>query len=153
MYLMRVLPPRQLGKFMTDFDKVLHTGFEGLLGIKIDEKWWRLAQLPPKFGGMSLRSGLRTFGAQHLYSLAKSANNVDRIVNGWDVVDIARRETGVWLSKACEEKVDIEVLVNQLSAGKNNKPNDCIDGLNYNYSLAQLCELNEQKRISRLMSL
>ena len=40
MYLMRVVPPHQLRSFMVDFDKVLHEGFEGLLGITIEEKWW-----------------------------------------------------------------------------------------------------------------
>ena len=89
-YLMRVLPPRQLVNFMKDFDQVLKKGFEKLLGTTIGEKWWRLAQLPPKFGGMALRSGLRTQGAHHLYSIAKCANNVDRIVGGWNAVAVAR---------------------------------------------------------------
>ena len=80
MYLMRVLPPSQMETFMKDFDQVLKRGFERLLGIAIEEKWWRVAQLPPKFGGMALRSGLRTLGAEHLCSLAKSADLVDRIV-------------------------------------------------------------------------
>ena len=68
MYLMRVIPPRQMRSFMKDFDQLLKKGFERLLGIAIKEKWWRLAQLPPKHGGMALRSGLRTQGAQHLCS-------------------------------------------------------------------------------------
>ena len=87
---------------MVDFDKVLHEGFEGLLGITIEEKWWRLAQLPPKYGGMALRSGLRTLGAQHLCSLVKSADDVERIVGGWDVVAIAQRETEDLFNIACE---------------------------------------------------
>ena len=114
MYLMRVIPPQQLMTFMEDFDKVLHRGFEELLGIKIEQKWWRLAQLPAKFGGMGLRSGLRTFGAQHLCSLAKSAKNVDRIVNGWNAVAIAKAETRAWLNDACEQSVDIELWKNRM---------------------------------------
>ena len=153
MYLMRVIPPQQLMTFMEDFDKVLHRGFEELLGIKIEEKWWRLAQLPAKFGGMPLRSGLRTFGAQHLCSLAKSAKKVDRIVNGWDVVGIANSETGTWLKDSCEQSVDIEFWVNRLKEGKDAKAKYRVDGCNYNYSLSQLCELNEQKIVSKLMSI
>ena len=91
-YLMRVIPTRQLEKFMKDFDNVLQKGSEVIMGIPIKKKWWRLAQLPPKYGGMALRSGLQTYGAQHLCSLAKSANNVDRIVGGWNVIAIAKRD-------------------------------------------------------------
>ena len=122
------------------------------MGIKIEEKWWRLAQLPAKFGGMAVRSGLRTFGAQHLCSLAKSADNVERIVGGWNLVAVAKYETEAWLNNASEEKVDVQVLVNQMRAGEV-KANAQVAGCNYNYSLAQLCELNEQKRVSKLMSL
>ena len=152
MYLMRVIPPRQLDSFMKDFDQLLKKGFEELLGTTIGEKWWRQAQLPPKFGGMAVRSGLRTHGAQHLCSLAKCADDVDRIVGGWNAVEVARRETEAWLNNACEEVVDIEVLVTRLRSEEEDRANDWFAGLNYHYSLAQLCELNEQKNVSRLMS-
>ena len=101
---------------------------------------------------MALRSGLRTHGAQHLYSIAKSADNVDRIVGGWDAVAVARRETEAWLNSACEEKVDIEALVSRLQSGEKERLNNLFGGRYYRYSLAQLCELNEQKIISKLMS-
>ena len=39
MYLMRVLPPRQLVNFMERFDKVLKKGFEALIGIQNEEEW------------------------------------------------------------------------------------------------------------------
>ena len=38
MYLMRVIPPRQLQKFMQEFDAMLKKGFEAILGIEIDMK-------------------------------------------------------------------------------------------------------------------
>ena len=152
MYLMRVIPPRPLVTFMEDFYKLLHMGFEVLLG-KIEEKWWRSAQLPARFSGMAIRSGLRTFGAQHLYSLAQSAKNFDRIVNGWNAVAIAKEETGAWLNDACEQSVDIELWVNRMKERKDARANNRVEGFNYNYSLAQLCELDEQKKVSKLMSI
>ena len=142
MYLMRVIPPRQLANFMQDFDQVLRKGFEKLLGATMREKWWRLAQLPPKFGGMAVRSGLRTHGAQHLCSLAKSSDDVDRIVGGWDVVAVAKCETEVWLNSACEESVDIEALMTQQRSGEEDRGYTCVTDSNYHYSLAQLSELN-----------
>ena len=153
MHLMRVLPPRQLGSFMNGFDQLLKSGFERLLGIPIEERWWRLSQLPPKFGGMALRSGLKTHGAQHLCSLAKSADNVDRIVGGWDVVALAKQETECWLNNACDESINIEVTVNELRNRGKEEANDGVACGLYRYSLSQLCELNEQKSVSKLMSI
>ena len=72
---MRVIPTRQMERFMKDFDNVLQKGFEVIMGIPIKKKWWRLAQLPPKYGGMALRSGLQTYGAQHLCSLVNDPEN------------------------------------------------------------------------------
>ena len=90
-YLMRIVPPRQLASFMGKFDAVLRKGFEELLGKRLEEKWWRLAQLPAKFGGMALRSGLRTFGAQHIVSLAKTSSEVNRIVGSYDACSQSER--------------------------------------------------------------
>ena len=155
MYLMRVIPPRQLCEFMENFDALLQKGFEKLLGIKIEEKWWRLTQLPPKYGGLALRSGLRTYGAQHVCSLAKSSTNVGRIVGGWDVVEIAKRDTERWLNDALEDKIDIAKFVYEIQARSNlpvkHSGRDHRIG-NYRYSLAQLCELSEQKRLMSSMS-
>ena len=57
-YLMRILPPRQIRDFMQSFDKVLREGFKDILGCSLSDRWRKLAQLPPKFGGMSMRSGI-----------------------------------------------------------------------------------------------
>ena len=113
-YLMRILPPRQLGDFMRSFDKVLRKGFEDILECSLTDRWWRLAQLPPKFGGMSMRSDIHTYGAQHIVSISKSAFEVNRIVKGWNSIDLAKRETGEWLNEACRETVDVENLVRKL---------------------------------------
>ena len=40
-YLMRILPPRQMTCFLQEFDKLLKKGFEKILGIWLPEKWWR----------------------------------------------------------------------------------------------------------------
>ena len=135
MYLMRVLPPCQLGNFMKSYDKGLKKGFEGLLGIKSEEKWWGLAQLPSKYGGMAMQSGLRTLGAQHLSSFAKAADYVERIVGNWDVIAHAKLETQDWLTNACEQKVDIEYLVSRLRTGED-KEDHGVRGSNYQYSIA-----------------
>ena len=97
-YLMRILPPRQLASFMGEFDAVLRKGFENLIGKSIEHKWWRLAQLPAKFGGMAMRSGLRTFGAHHIVSLTKTSAEVKRIVGSFDACGVAKRETEAWLA-------------------------------------------------------
>ena len=140
---------------MNEFDTTLQEGFEALLGIPIKKKWWRLTQLPPKYGGMGLRSGLRTYGAQHLCSLAKSAKNVEKIVGGWDVDAVAKRHIGDWLDNALQENTDVAKIVNDMKSGDATRSSwrKSFDGVDsYCYSLAQLCELTEQKKVIELMS-
>ena len=150
-YLMRILPPRQISCFMQSFDKVLREGFEEILGCSLSNRWWRLAKLPPKFGGMSMRSGLNTFGAQHLVSISKSATEVDRIVNGWNSVEVAKQETEAWINNACRETVDVEEMVRKLKVGHEDNADDLAPNT-HKYSITQLCELYEQRRVSELMS-
>ena len=100
-YLMRILPPRQLTLFMEKFDALLRKGFEDLIGKIIEHKWRRLAQLLAKFGGMAMRSGLRTFGAHHIVSLAKTSAEGKRILGSINACDVAKRETEKWLTNAC----------------------------------------------------
>ena len=102
--------------FMLKFDRTLREGLEKIIGIKLDDKWWRLAQLTPKFGGLSMRSGLTTYGAQHMVSLAKSAKEVERIVGEYDVLQLAKRETGTWLDRMCSDSINIEELVAKYQA-------------------------------------
>ena len=66
---MRTLPPRQIKKFLTGWDGVLRDAFEKLINITLDDKWWAIVRLNSKYGGMGLKSGIHTAGAQHLTSL------------------------------------------------------------------------------------
>ena len=102
-----------------------------------------------------MRSGLRTYGAQHLCSLVKTSENVKRIIGGWDVLTIAQRDTERWLNSAFEEEVNIVQIVSEIQTRNANTlkqgESNCGDK-NYHYSLPQLCELSEQKRVMALMS-
>ena len=92
---------------------------------------------------MGLRSGLCTFRAHHFFSIANAAINVERIVGEIAVVLLAKRKTEVWLSKACQEQLDIGNLVNRLRSPSDENPFGVLLGKKYQYSLAQLCDLNE----------
>ena len=41
---------------------------------------WEIAKLPPKYGGMGWKTGLHTFGAHYLTSIAKNATSIEDIV-------------------------------------------------------------------------
>ena len=137
-------------KFMGDFDAVLRKGFDVLIGKSLDEKWWRLAQLPAKFGGMAMRSGLRTFGAQHIVSLIKTSAEVSRIVGSYNACDVAKRETKEWLTNACRGEITVEQVVDKI--GKENE--NVGVGLQRQriYSIAKFCELHEHRRVCEMMS-
>ena len=58
---------------------------------------WEIAKLPPKYGGMGWKTGLHTFGAHYLTSLAKNANSIEGIVPRWDAAGLAKRDVDEWL--------------------------------------------------------
>ena len=130
-------------------------GFENILGIWLPEKWWRLAQLPPKFGGLAIRSGLRTHGAHHLTSLAKTAIDVRRIVTTYNVLALAERETKAWFNRMCESHVDLNQIILSTQSAENKHIWDASSPANIKNQLstAQFCEWYEQKRVTKLMLL
>ena len=73
---------------MSLFDQLVKKGFETLLGTSISPKWWRLAQLPSKFGGMAMRTGLKTFGAHYMTSLVKTAASTEKLLGAYDLMMI-----------------------------------------------------------------
>ena len=88
-YLMRILPPTQISRFISEFDKTLRHGFEQILGIEMDDLRWELAKLPPKYGGMGWRTGSHTFGAHYIASLTKTSERVCSIATSHDTSMIA----------------------------------------------------------------
>ena len=97
-YLMRTVPPKQIAAFISEFDSILQLAFETLLESDISAKVWDIAKLPPEYGGMGWKTGLQTFGAHYLTSIAKNATPIDNIVPAWDVASEARQDVGEWLA-------------------------------------------------------
>ena len=93
-YLMRILPPLQISCFITQFDTLVRSGFEQILGIPMDDLWWDIAKLPPKYGGMGWKTGSHTYGAHYIASLAKTAYSVRRILPSYNPERIAERDAG-----------------------------------------------------------
>ena len=117
-YLMRTLLQRQIRKFMQLFNELVKKGFEAIIGANLPQRWWRVAQLQPKYGGMAMRTGLYTHGAHHLTSLTKTASSVARIVGDYDLEDIVRREIETWLRKACGNEIDILTIISEIKQRK-----------------------------------
>ena len=72
-HLMRTIPPNQLMKFLKGFDSELKKAMENILGHDLNKEQWLTCQLPAKYGGLGLRSGMLIAGAQHVMSLRKCA--------------------------------------------------------------------------------
>ena len=141
-YLMRILPPRQMTSFLMEFDRLLKEGFEKILGIPLPEKWWRLAQLPPKFGGLAIRSGLRTHGAHHLTSLAKTATDVRRIIPTYDIQAVAEGGTKAWFNRVYESRVDLNQIIMSIQSAEHKQTWEANTSANIKNQLstAQFCE-------------
>ena len=113
-HIMRTLPPKQIHKFLLGYDQALRKAFENLIDCGLDDKWWAVARMNSKFGGMGLRSGIHTAGAQHLTSLVKNAEGITRFLPSWDIDNIARRTTAEWFSKQLGVMVDMQHFISSL---------------------------------------
>ena len=114
-----------------------------MIEMKLEDKWWEQAKLPSKWGGMGLRTGIHTTGAQHISSLAKCDDDIAKFVPNWDGHRVAVESTSVWLMKHLEAEVDIEAMFDQIKKGK-------IEGTSL--SVSQSCEAKQAKRVLRSMS-
>ena len=97
-HLMRTLPPEQTREFLRGYDQVLRKGFETLINCGLNNKWWDVARMNSKYGGMGLKSGIYTAGAQHLASLINSEEGIKRFIPSWDICKISKEASAKWLS-------------------------------------------------------
>ena len=111
---MRTLPPTQTSKFLQGWDRILREGFEKLINSSVDDKWWAVVQLNSKYGGMGLKSGIHTSGAQHLASLVNSADGIRRFIPEWKLYDIAKESTEQWLQEQLAAPINVNLLVDSL---------------------------------------
>ena len=143
-HLMRSLPPRQISNFLQGYDKVLRKGFQTLINKTLEDRWWAVARMNSKYGGMGLKSGLHTAGAQHLTSLAMSADDIIKFVPSWNVYKTAEEATGKWLSTQLGKNINVRFTVDSVISGDS-------FGEKSNLSLAQWCEEVERVRVLSTM--
>ena len=72
-------------KFFLEYDRILRKGFEDLIESKLQDKWCHVAGLSRMYGGMVLKPGLVTSGAQHLTSLVSSKEGIKKFLRSWDL--------------------------------------------------------------------
>ena len=145
---MRILPPGQISDFITQFDMALREGYENLLGTPIDEIWWEIAKLPPKYGGMGWPTGLHTFGAHYISSLAKTGNALKSLIPSYNPEEIAIRETNHWLHEVGPATIDAkEAFRSVQNIGNHNLP-----WLEKGLSIAQQCDIWRWKKVRALLT-
>ena len=137
-YLMRILPPRQISGFINEYDSRLRHGYEEILGTPMPDSSWEVAKLPPKYGGMGWRSGLHTFGAHYITSLAKTATAVSSIAPAHNPEDVARQETDWWLAEIAPSPITADKLVKAMRSPNTNSSTHPL--LDKRLSIAQQCD-------------
>ena len=136
-HLMRTVPPQQIEAFIGELDSTIRGAFEGLLGTHMSNLTWTIAKLPPKYGGMGWRTGLQTYGAQYISSIAKTAKVVERIVPGYNPTEQAMRCANEWLIKHAGPAHDAATALKNLRTKDEKKPPQVPGD---NLSLGQKCE-------------
>ena len=122
------------------YDKVLREGFEKLINCSLEDKWWAVARMNSKCGGVGLKSGIHTAGAQHLTSLVNSSDDILNFIPSWSLTEVANEATGDWLSQQLGREVDTILLMNPLHEGQ-------AFGKDSHLSLAQWFEEVEVDRV------
>ena len=113
-HLMRTTPPRQIATFITEFDATIRMAFESLIESDMNAQTWEIAKLPPKYGGMGWKTGLHTFGAHYLTSIAINATSIEGIVPNWDAAGLGKQEVGEWLHLHAGSGHDAAEMVNNI---------------------------------------
>ena len=137
---MRTLPPRQTNQFLKKYDEGLRKGFEEIINSGLNNRQWFISRMSSKYGGMDLKSGIHTVGAQHLNSLINSRHGVTKFVPSWDLHKIARTSTEEWLSQQLGKQVNTSLIINSIERGEKFGSGGAL-------SLAQWCEAAEEKRV------
>ena len=149
-HLMRTTPPRQITTFITEFDTTLRTAFESLIESDISAQIWEIAKLPPKYGGMGWRTGLHTYGAHYLTSIAKNDTSIEGIVPAWDAASIGKQEVDEWLHFHADSGHNAAVMVNNI------RKSGLVGGLRsedgHELSIAQWCDTKRWDQVKDQLS-
>ena len=136
-HLIRTVPPRQIEAFIREFDSTIRGAYEDLLGSHMGDNTWKIAKLPPKYGGMGWRTGLQTYGAQYITSVAKTADDVERIIPGYNPTELVMRNANEWLMNHAGPAHDAATALRTIRTTPDKKlPQEPGDRL----SLGQKCE-------------
>ena len=99
---------------------------------------WEVAKLPQKYGGMGWKTGLHTFGAHYLTSIAKNATSIEGIVPTWDAASIGKQEVSEWLRLHAGPGHDAAEMVNNIRKSGAVRGFRSEDG--HTLSVAQWCD-------------
>ena len=135
---------------MIEFGSILRKGYEKMIGTPIPDNWWEVAKLPPKYGGMGWRTGLHTYGAHYIMSLAKTADAVCSIVPSHNPELSAIRDAGRWLKDIAPPTISADEIVR--SVRKSDDSHVGHPALDMKLSIAQQCDAWHWKKIKRTLS-
>ncbi len=143
-HLTRTIPLRQGVDFVRKFDDLVRRGFEKLLNIPLDDRWWRQAKLPAKHGGMALRTELSRLGANYTMSVARVSSSIPLFTGkAFDPALHLEAESKSWLCEALGTQIDIPTVVDEIQY-----PSSSSTSL----SLSQRCEHVESERLKSLLN-
>ena len=156
-HILRTTPPGQLRRFIQIFDDMEKVALEKIIGTdRIEDAFWKVAKLPPKFGGLGFRTGLEICGAQYIMSVIKCTAGIRRFAADWDPAKVIRADALKWLEKSLGVPIEVDKLVNSMLVSESVGSGNSLEGITGvdcgSLSLAQVCELREQQRVFASLS-
>ena len=155
-HLQRVLPPKQIAWFNEEYDKLIKDAYSSLLGVHDIPSWsWKIQKLPPRLGGVLLRTGLGLSATNYSQSLASATENVKIFLPDWDPEKVFQEDAWRVLEADVNAKIDPEVFIKTLclSAATSKNKISGIEGLEVgNSSLLKITETRTQNKLFQTMT-
>ena len=114
-HLQRVIPPNQIKWFNEEYDKLIRSAYTRLLGVKHIPDWsWNIQKLPPRLGGVLLRTGCGLSATKYSASLASVTHTMKNFLKDWNSLEVFERDAWKELEDELGARIEPKIFFDSL---------------------------------------
>ena len=142
--------------FNEEYDKLIREAYSSLLGVHDIPSWsWKIQELPPRLGGVLLRTGYGLSATNYSQSLASANSSMKKFLPLWDQTKVFREDAWHELEADLSSKIDPDVFMKTLISSSIGSTNEIsgIEGLEVgNNSQTKITETRTQNKLFETMT-